>query len=122
MKSILIALLLGAVAPAAAPAANSPPLCRAEAHVEFSIIPWLANITVSLRPGCPKSGRADVRLLSDIGSTDPADEWLTLTPCLKGDEGACTVTWHGVVLRPLNWHPQWRARNGRAYDIPIQQP
>lgn len=105
LKLAALALLIGAVSTAVAPTAASPPLCFMEAHADYSVIPWLATITVRLKPGCPPSGLANVRLMSDASSTDPPNDWLALTPCIKPDESACTNTWRGVLLRPLNWHP-----------------
>ena len=120
LKSTLLAVLMfGTAATSNAPPAP-PPLCRVQASATPSPVPWLTSITVTLRPRCPLNGSAQVRLLSDLGSTDPPVGWLTLTPCRRADEQACTVTWRGVLLRPLNWHPQWEATSGRPYDIPLR--
>ena len=118
-STLLAALVIGAAAMSNAPPAPTLP-CRVVASVTPSPARWLTSITVTLRPGCPATGSAQVRLLSDLGSTDPATGWLTLTPCTRADEQACTVIWRGVLLRPLGWRPQWAAASGRPYDIPLR--
>jgi hypothetical protein len=112
------ALLIGAASHSLAPP-PAPALCRVIAKRDLSHLPWLINITVALRPDCPPGGEANVRLLSELGSTDPPNDWLALTPCRPGGQ-TCTITWRGVLLHPLNWHPQWRAASGRPYDVPLQ--
>ena len=120
MKFILLAaLLFGATSFAAS--ALSPPLCQVTATLAPSPLPWLTSIRVRLKPECPPGSFAQVRLLSTLGSTDPPDSWLILTPCLDArDTCTCAVTFRGVLLRPLGWRPQWRADSGRAYDVPIR--
>lgn len=122
MKFILLtALLIGAVSSAALIAsAPSPPLCRVQANLAPSALSWLTSIRVQLNPECLLGSFAQVRLLSTLGSTDPPDSWLILTPCRDAQDTSCTVIFRGVLLRPLGWRPQWRAESGKAYDIPIR--
>jgi hypothetical protein len=120
-RQVLTAAFLSLGCGLALPAPTSPPPCRVSARLLPSPLPWLSTIEVALRPGCPPGQRTQVRLASTFGSTDPPGGWRTLTPCdLASDR--CRTEWRGVLLRPLNWRPQWRAASGRPYDIPIQSP
>jgi hypothetical protein len=121
MKCSALLLLLALPLLRGAPTPSPPPLCQVQAMLVPSPVAWLTSITLQLRPGCPAAGSAQVRLRSDLGSTDPPGGWLLLTPCTSGQH-TCRADWRGVLLRPLNWRPQWRAASGRPYDIPIQIP
>ena len=106
LKHILALLLL---APSSATAQSGPqPLCRVVA-VSYSIpIPPLRSLTLTLRPGCPPNGHADVRLHSSSGATDPAYGFNLLTPDTP------TITYSGVLS---NWLAEWQDASGRTWHV-----
>jgi hypothetical protein len=100
------------------PAAHSTPFsknpCKVEAIAHPSAIYFLRNVELRLKPGCPANGSAQVRLYSNIGSSDPGNGWITLTPKHP------SFVFRGVLLHPLNWRPQWRSSSGIPYDVRVQ--
>ena len=107
---LLAALMLGAAtSSAAAPAANAPPLCRVSASSVGIPFPPLRTVVLRLRPECPASGHAFVRLKSSFNATDPVYGWDELT------YNAPSVTFRGVLS---NWGLEWKAASIKTYPVP----
>lgn len=88
--------------------APEPPLCRVVAAQSAELF-GLRTVIVGLRPGCPKTGRAYVRLQSSSGATDPPNDWLELSDAVPS---------HPFLGVLSIWRPQWRSASGKSWPVP----
>lgn len=108
LKSLALALLLGATASAALTvSAPLPPLCR----VQITTSPHLLGRKLSIFPrtGCPPGGAAYLRLASDLGGSQPDNPPGAYRIGPGQDFQVAVLSW---------WHAEWRDRSGRWWRVP----